>query len=254
MCSTPYLRGDDCTQPYCGAAACSGHGQCVTDILQQFLAPEIKNSVAGGTAYRCECDPITSVSDEERLSVFSGDEIDFGGETGQNTYDYFGATCQHSCMKPPWRDAEACNGQKCTVSSVKNNDGNVVLDCVRDDECGEWNADAQILEFLLPNGAKKISCDGTEADTSVCLTAAEKKLRGMISLQARWTDTMGPFCHVSNMPLDVHRPLMGCVERINPNARDEKIEARGADRRRAGVFCAWRGYTSRTRRDRSVSC
>ena len=226
--------GDKCVCPQgftgitceieCGDS-CSGHGQCVTDILQQFLAPEIKNSVGGGTAYRCECDPITSVSDEERLSVFSGDEIDFGGETVQNTYDYFGATCQHSCMTPPWRDAEACNGQQCSPSSIKNNDGNVVLECVRDDECGEWNAEDEILEFLLPNGAKKISCDGTEADTSVCLTAAEKKLRGMISLQTRWTDTMGPFCHVPNMPLEVHRPLMGCVERINPNAKEEKTEA-----------------------------
>ena len=36
--------------------------------------------------------------------------------------------------------------------------------------------------------------------------------------------------------------------------RREHREARGADRRRVGVFCAWRGYTSRTRRDRSVSC
>ena len=27
-CPNPYLRGDDCSQPYCGATACSGHGHC----------------------------------------------------------------------------------------------------------------------------------------------------------------------------------------------------------------------------------
>ena len=28
LCPNPYLRGDDCNQPYCGATACSGRGHC----------------------------------------------------------------------------------------------------------------------------------------------------------------------------------------------------------------------------------
>lgn len=207
----------------CGDA-CSGHGKCVTDILQRFLAPEILNSADGGTAYRCECNPITSVSDEERLKVFSGDEIDFGGETVENTYDYYGATCQHSCLKAPWLDGLECNGQQCRPVSVKRNDGSAALTCKRDDECGEWNPDKELLEFFHPNGGLKVSCDGTEADDTLCLTAGEKKMRGMVSLQTRWTDTMGPFCHVPAMPLGVNSPNMGCVERVNENSVEQQVE------------------------------
>ena len=40
VCSTPYLRGDDCTQPYCGASACSGHGHCALSPTRAPLSQQ----------------------------------------------------------------------------------------------------------------------------------------------------------------------------------------------------------------------
>jgi hypothetical protein len=37
VCSSPYTHGNDCSQPYCGADACSGHGRCALATMPAEL-------------------------------------------------------------------------------------------------------------------------------------------------------------------------------------------------------------------------
>lgn len=213
ICPDGY-SGKDCGIACGGETPCSGHGQCVSNKLEQFLSAEVKNSVGGGASHHCQCDPQPPLSDEESLKVFQGLE-DIGGDNVRNTLEYMGDFCQYSCLRPGWLDSQVCNGEKCSALPILDNQGSPVLSgCTQDTDCGDWDSQLGRLVFRDDNGA--------EMDT---LTPEQAELRGQLSLQNRWSPRMGPFCKVPTLPLALHTPNMKCTQRVNVDGRTEATEA-----------------------------
>ena len=215
VCQDGY-SGKDCSVACGGGTPCSGHGQCVSNILEQFLSAEVKNSIAGGASHHCQCDPQPPIDDRERLEIFTGLE-DIGGENIESTLEYMGDFCAYSCLHPGWLDSLPCHGETCTVLPILDNQGSAVLSgCTQDTDCGDWDAQAGRLVFLDGNG--------DEIPTS-SLAPEQIELRGQISLQNRWSPRMGPFCKVPTLPLALHTSNMVCTQRVNEEGRTEATEA-----------------------------
>lgn len=213
ICPDGY-SGKDCGIACGGETPCSGHGQCVSNKLEQFLSAEVKNSVAGGASHHCQCDPQPPLSDEESLKVFQGLE-DIGGDNVRNTLEYMGDFCQYSCLRPGWLDSTTCNGETCSALPILDNQGSPVLTgCTQDTDCGDWDVDLGRLVFRDENG-----------DEINTLSPEQAELRGQISLQNRWSPRMGPFCKVPTLPLALHTPKMMCTQRVNADGRTEATEA-----------------------------
>ena len=192
------------TQP--GTPACSGHGQCVSDSLQQFLQHEI--GVKGFNASRCVCDPQAEVSDAEKLAIFRGDEPALGGDAELKRDNYYGDTCQHQCLAPPWKDALECNDETCKVLPIENDAGTPLLACTQDSQCGEWVYDEGFQQHIL-----RFEEEGALSD-------AQTKLRAALSAERRWSAQMGPFCHAPTLPKAVWTPKLQCRQRASRDAAD----------------------------------
>lgn len=213
ICPDGY-SGNDCGIACGGETPCSGHGACVSNKLQQFMSAEVKNSVSGGTSYRCECDPQPALDDNEKLKVFTGEEI-LGGDAVKSTVEYIGDFCEYSCLKPGWLDSITCNGEPCSILPIVDNQGSpIITDCQQDTDCGDWSSELGRLVFADANGDERTN-----------LSPNELELRGQISLQNRWSPRMGPFCHVPTVPRSLHVANMKCIQRVNSDSVEEATEA-----------------------------
>ena len=142
ICADGY-SGVDCGIA-CGAPdehgqQCSGHGQCVSNTLQQFLEFEI--NVRGFTASRCECSPQDELTGGGAPEDFyTGELSDQTGEatTGRNKRDWYGDTCGFGCLAAPWKDGTECNNERCEVIPIADDAGNPILQCTQDSQCGTY--------------------------------------------------------------------------------------------------------------------
>ena len=50
VCSSPYMRGDDCSQPYCGSSSCSGRGHCAAPAAVHDHSGVLAHAAAAGAA------------------------------------------------------------------------------------------------------------------------------------------------------------------------------------------------------------
>ena len=189
-----------------GAAPCSGHGTCVTHTLQAFLEVEIGQRAPTNFS-RCECAPGNAVSEAEKLAIFRGEEPALEGDGAQTKYDFYGMTCQHSCLPAPWKGGQECNGEDCRVLPIRNDRGDPILKCVVDSDCGVYR-----------NGR-------LEFENKDTLTFDEQMLRNTLSLETRWSPTMGPFCHVPNVPPILATARMQCRERATQDSVDPDVDA-----------------------------
>ena len=214
VCPDGY-SGKDCSIACGGDTPCSGHGQCVSNILEQFLSAEVKNSIAGGASHHCQCDPQPVLDDNELLKAFTG--LEGSGTNVETTLEYMGDFCEYSCLHPGWLDSLPCNGETCKILPLLDNQGSAVLSgCTQDTDCGDWDPEKGRLVFLDGNG--------DEIPTS-SLSPEQIELRGQISLQNRWSPRMGPFCKVPTLPLALHTSNMVCTQRVNEEGRTEATEA-----------------------------
>ena len=111
--------------------------------------------------FSCTCDPQDPVDADSRIDW--DEKLALGLVNG--TLDdpprpeYFGQTCDFHCIKPPWEDADECNGLgNCTVVPIK-----------------------------LPDGAS-VPC---KTDTE-CLS---QSILQVVSGDSEWSNKKGPFCH-----------------------------------------------------------
>ena len=111
--------------------------------------------------FSCTCDPQDPVDADSRIDW--DEKLALGLVNG--TLDdpprpeYFGQTCDFHCIRPPWEDADECNGLgNCTVVPIK-----------------------------LPNGAS-VPC---KTDTE-CLS---QSILQVVSGDSEWSNKKGPFCH-----------------------------------------------------------
>ena len=104
LCTDGY-SGDRC-QIYCASnngVVCGGHGTCESNEIQQLMEHEFEKE--GGIAtYSCTCDPQDPVDADPRIDW--DEKLEQGLVNG--TLDpppdpeFFGETCDYSCVKPPW--------------------------------------------------------------------------------------------------------------------------------------------------------
>jgi hypothetical protein len=149
---------------------CGGHGKCVSSKAQQLLQFDIEQN--GGSLFNCQCDP--------------QDLYDNARDTNETVVerprpDFFGETCDHSCVKPPWKDANECNGMgNCTITLIQAPNA-ATFDCLTDADC----------------------------KTDVDLT-------NILSGEVLWSDVKGPFCFsaIDEQPLGCQRSKEDCYDII----------------------------------------
>ena len=198
--------GNSCAGVDASGVQCSGHGTCVAHRLQGFLESVLGQREATNFT-RCECDPGDTLSEAEKLRIFRDEEGALSGDGAVPERDFYGDTCQHSCLPSPWRDGLECSGERCRVLPVANDRGDPILTCVQDSDCGAY-VDGR-LQF--------------EGKTE--LSTAEQVLVNTLSAEQRWSPTMGPFCHVKNTPAAVATPNMQCRQRTTKDGLDAATDA-----------------------------
>ena len=161
LCTGGYT-GDEC-QILCTSSngkVCGGHGTCESNEIQQLMEHEFE-AEGNIPLFSCTCDPQDPVDADSRIDW--DEKLALGLVNG--TLDdpprpeYFGQTCDFHCIRPPWEDADECNGLgNCTVVPIK-----------------------------LPNGAS-VPC---KTDTE-CLS---QSILQVVSGDSEWSNKKGPFCH-----------------------------------------------------------
>ena len=170
-CTDGYV-GDQC-QINCNndeGHECGGHGKCVSSPAQQLLQFDMEQN--GGSLFSCRCDP-QDLYDNARDS----------NETVVERVrpEYFGETCDHSCVKPPWKDANECNGMgNCTITLIQAPNA-ATFDCVTDADC-----------------------------------KSNTELTNILSGEVLWSDVKGPFCFssIDEQPLGCQRSKEDCYDII----------------------------------------
>ena len=204
-----------CGQTESGGQVCSGHGKCVSMLLQNFLEHRIGVDEASLNASRCECESeYQEITEQERLSVFKG-EAELSGDTLRDHSPWFGETCGHGCLSPPWLHSDVCNSEgDCEPEPFVNDAGSAIKECQFDADCGEYSASFG-LEFFDAFGTKRDD-----------LSQAEVNLRNELSAWVRFSPLQGPFCHNTNdVPVGIWEPNLQCVQRTNEDIVDLSVES-----------------------------
>ena len=140
--------------------------------------------------------------------IFRGEESPLEGDAAFKRNSFYGDTCQHQCLSPPWKDSLECNDETCKVLPIEDDAGSPLLECTQDSQCGEWLYDEGFGQFVL-------QFEGVDE-----LSVAQTKLRAAISAERRWSAKMGPFCHAPNLPRDVWTPKLQCRQRVSRDGAD----------------------------------
>jgi len=162
LCEGAYT-GDQC-QILCegqNGLVCGGHGTCGSNNIQQLMEHEFRE-LGNIPLYSCTCDPQDPVDADSRIDW--DEKLEAGLVNGTldppPNPEYFGETCDFSCVKPPWQNADECNGMgNCTIIPIRT-----PLD-------------------------QTISCH-TDLDCQSSLT-----IQQITSGDVTWSDKKGPFCH-----------------------------------------------------------
>ena len=162
LCEGAYT-GDQC-QILCAGQnglICNGHGKCGSNDVQQLMEHEFRE-LGNVPLYSCTCDPQDPVDADSRIDW--DDKLAAGLVNGTleppPNPEFFGATCDFSCVKPPWEGSSECNGMgNCTIIPIRSPTDQTFI-CQTDLEC--QNA----LE-----------------------------IQQIISGDATWSNRKGPFCH-----------------------------------------------------------
>jgi hypothetical protein len=179
LCTDGY-SGDRC-QIYCASdngVVCGGHGTCESNEIQQLMEHEFEKE--GGIAtYSCTCDPQDPVDADSR--------IDWDEKLAQGLVngtldpppdpEFFGETCDYSCVKPPWEASDECNGLgNCSVVTIRD-PTDLHIPCFKDSDCTDSTTITQI-----------------------------------ISGDATWSNIKGPFCHKTDDILGCDKSTDDCYE------------------------------------------
>lgn len=134
------FTGDSC-QIHCVGSdnkTCSGHGQCLASPMQRLMQYDTQSIL-----YSCVCDPQDPYTPGERREFIENNET--GALDPPPIKEYFGDTCQAYCLKPPWLNAEVCNGLgKCEAVPIESPDGRT-FQCQQDTDCNENKEIARII-------------------------------------------------------------------------------------------------------------
>ena len=162
LCEGAYT-GDQC-QILCegqNGLICGGHGACGSNDVQQLMEHEFRE-LGDIPLYSCTCDPQDPVDADSRIDW---DEKLVAGLVNGTldpppNQEYFGETCDFSCLKPPWENSDKCNGMgNCSIISIRT-----------------------------PQD-QTIACH-TDLDCQTSLTVQQ-----ITSGDVTWSDSKGPFCH-----------------------------------------------------------
>ena len=162
LCEGAYT-GDQC-QILCegqNGLICGGHGACGSNDVQQLMEHEFRE-LGDIPLYSCTCDPQDPVDADSRIDW--DEKLAAGLVNGTldppPNQEYFGETCDFSCLKPPWENSDKCNGMgNCSIISIRT-----------------------------PQD-QTIACH-TDLDCQTSLT-----IQQITSGDVTWSDSKGPFCH-----------------------------------------------------------
>ena len=178
LCTDGYT-GDEC-QIYCTSndgLICGGHGACESNEIQILMEHEFRKE-GGIPLFGCTCDPQDPVDANSRIDW--DEKLALGLVNGTldppPNPEFYGETCTHYCVKPPWEDSDECNGLgNCTIVTIIL-DGQTTS-CFRDSDC--------------------------TGNTDMMRT---------LSGDATWTNKKGPFCHKQDEVIGCERSTDDCYE------------------------------------------
>lgn len=179
LCTDGY-SGDRC-QIYCASEnglVCGGHGTCESNAIQQLMEHEFEKE-GGIQTYSCTCDPQDPINADSRIDWDEklAQGLVIGTLDPPPDPEFFGETCDYSCVKPPWEGAADCNGLgNCSVVTIRD-PLDLHIPCFRDIDCMDSTLIAQI-----------------------------------ISGDATWDNLKGPFCHKTDDILGCEKSTDDCYE------------------------------------------
>jgi len=178
LCTGGYT-GEEC-QILCTSSngkICGGHGTCESNEIQQLMEHEFE-AEGNIPLFSCTCDPQDPVDADSRIDW--DEKLALGLVNG--TLDdpprpeYFGQTCDYQCIKPPWEDADECNGMgNCSVITIRDPNGGSFA-CTADSDC------------------------------------QSTQVQQVVSGDTTWTSDKGPFCHKQDDITGCEKSTDDCYE------------------------------------------